>query len=148
MNEKELLQTMFEAAVSAAQPEKAIPGNLPEPPTGRTVVIGAGKASAEMARAFEAHWTGPRDKLSGLVVTRYDYAVECQHIEIAEAAHPVPDQAGEQAAQRILQTVNNLSENDLVVCLISGGGSSLLSLPVTGLTLDDKQHLNDFRCTG
>lgn len=142
MNEKELLRSMFEAAVTAAQPEKAIPGNLPEIPAGRTVVIGAGKASAEMARAFEAHWTGPLDKLSGLVVTRYDYAVECKHIEIVEAAHPVPDQAGEKAAQRILETVNNLSESDLVVCLISGGGSSLLSLPVTGLTLDDKQQLN------
>jgi len=84
---------MFEAAVKSAQPEKTIPNHLPSVPAGRTVVIGAGKASAEMARAFEAHWCGPRDKLSGLIVTRYDYAVECQYIEIVEAAHPVPDQA-------------------------------------------------------
>ena len=142
MNEKELLQSMFEAAVKAAQPEKTIPDHLPPVPPGRTVVIGAGKASAEMARVFEAHWNGPLDKLSGLVVTRYDYAVECRHIEIVEAAHPVPDQAGAQAAKRILETVGSLSEDDLVVCLISGGGSSLLSLPAPGLTLDDKQQIN------
>ena len=133
---------MFKAAVDAAQAEKVIPKHLPDPPTGRTVVIGAGKASAEMARAFESHWTGPADKLSGLVVTRYDYAVACKQIEIAEAAHPVPDQAGEQAALRILETVSDLSPQDLVVCLISGGGSALLSMPAPGLTLEDKQQLN------
>ena len=133
---------MFNAAVSAAQPEKAIPNHLPTPPSGRTVVVGAGKASAEMARVFEAHWNGPTDKLSGLVVTRYDYAVPCQYIEIVEASHPVPDEAGENAARRILDTVSNLSANDLVVCLISGGGSSLLSMPGEGLNLDNKQQLN------
>lgn len=133
---------MFAAAVSAAQPEKTIPLHLPPPPKGKTVVIGAGKASAEMARVFELHWPGPKEKLSGLVVTRYDYAVQCEQIEIAEAAHPVPDQAGELAAGRILKTVSNLSADDLVVCLISGGGSSLLSLPAPGLTLEDKQALN------
>ena len=123
MNEKELLQSMFASAVEAAQPANAIPAHLPEVPVGRTVVIGGGKASAEMARVFESHWSGPRDKLSGLVVTRYDYAVDCNQIEIVEAAHPVPDQAGEQAAKRILDTVSGLCEYDLVVCLISGGGS-------------------------
>lgn len=142
MNAKHLLVSMFEAAVKAAQPEKVIPEHLPDVPTGRTIVIGAGKASAEMARAFETHWTGPTEKLSGLVVTRYDYAVKCKHIEIVEAAHPVPDAAGEIAAKRILDTVSDLSKDDLVVCLISGGGSSLLSLPADGLTLNDKQQLN------
>lgn len=142
MNQRQLLESMFNAAVSAAQPEKAIPNHLPTPPSGRTVVVGAGKASAEMARVFEAHWNGPTDKLSGLVVTRYDYAVPCQYIEIVEASHPVPDEAGENAARRILDTVSNLSANDLVVCLISGGGSSLLSMPGEGLNLDNKQQLN------
>ena len=137
MNEQQLLTSMFKAAVDAAQPEEVIPQHLPEPPTGRTVVIGAGKASAEMARAFETHWTGPADQLSGLVVTRYDYAVPCSHIEIVEAAHPVPDQAGEKATLRILETVSDLSPDDLVVCLISGGGSALLSMPAPGLTLED-----------
>ena len=142
MNEKELLRSMFSAAVDAAQAELALPKHLPAVPRGRTVVIGAGKASAEMARAFESHWSGPSEKLSGLVVTRYEYAVECQHIEIVEAAHPVPDAAGELAAKRIIELVRDLSEDDLVVCLISGGGSSLLALPASGLTLDDKQELN------
>lgn len=142
MNKQELLKAMFEAAVRAAQPQETIPDHLPEIPVGRTIVIGAGKASAEMARVFETHWRGPIDQLSGLVVTRYDYAVKCQHIEIVEAAHPVPDEAGEAAARRILNTVSDLSEDDLVVCLISGGGSALLSLPAEGLTLDDKQQLN------
>ena len=142
MKEPELLKSMFVAAVEAAQPAKTIPENLPEPPAGKTVVIGAGKASAEMARVFESHWPGPKDRLSGLVVTRYDYAVACEQIEITEAAHPVPDQAGEIAAGRILKTVSGLTADDLVVCLISGGGSSLLSLPAAGLTLEDKQQLN------
>jgi len=133
---------MFSAAVEAAQAERVIRQNLPPAPVGRTVVIGAGKASAEMARSFEQHWHGPMEQLSGLVVTRYDYAVPCEHIEIIEAAHPVPDAAGEEAAKRILQLVSGLTPDDLVVCLISGGGSSLLSLPAEGLTLADKQQLN------
>jgi hydroxypyruvate reductase len=112
---------------------------LPAPPRGRTLVIGAGKASAEMARVLEQHWPG---ELSGLVVTRYGYAVPCQRIEIAEAAHPVPDQAGLDAARRMLGLVAGLSADDLVICLISGGGSSLLPLPAEGLSLQDKQRLN------
>jgi len=103
------------------------------------IVIGAGKASAAMAKAVEDHWQGP---LSGLVVTRYGYAVPCQHIEIVEASHPVPDAAGMQAALRMLELVANLSEDDLVLCLISGGGSALLPLPAAGLTLDMKQAVN------
>jgi hydroxypyruvate reductase len=103
------------------------------------IVIGAGKASAAMARAVEQHWPGP---LSGLVVTRYGYAVPCQQIEIVESAHPVPDAAGLRAAQRMLDAVKNLSADDLVLCLISGGGSALLPLPASGLTLDLKQAVN------
>ena len=134
-----LLRAMFDAAVAAALPEKSVPLHLPPPPKGRTVVIGAGKASAAMARALEDHWAGP---LTGLVVTRYGHAVPCQRIEIVEAAHPVPDAKGREAAARLLQTVQGLTEDDLVIALISGGGSSLLSLPAPGLTLEDKQAVN------
>ena len=108
-------------------------------PRGRLLVIGAGKASAAMARAFEEHWPG---ELAGLVVTRYGYGVPCDHIEIVEAAHPVPDAAGLAAARRVLDMVHGLSADDLVLCLISGGGSSLLTLPIEGLTLEDKQAVN------
>lgn len=134
-----LLRRMFDAAIAAAQPALCVPRHLPAAPKGRLVVIGAGKASASMARAVEDHWPGP---LSGLVVTRYGYAVPCQHIEIVEAAHPVPDAAGEAAARRLLRVVEGLTEDDLVLCLISGGGSSLLPLALPGLTLADKQALN------
>ena len=137
-----LLRRMFDAAIASAQPARCIPAHLPEPQTlgsGRLIVIGAGKASAAMALAVEDHWRGP---LSGLVVTRYGYAVACERIEIVEAAHPVPDAAGLAAAKRLLDVVSGLTENDLVLCLISGGGSSLLPLPAPGLTLDDKQALN------
>lgn len=134
-----LLKAMFEAAIAAAQPERCIPLHLPEPPVGRLVVIGAGKASAAMARAVEDHWSGP---LSGLVVTRYGYEVPCERIEIVAAAHPVPDAAGEAAAERMLQLLQGLTKDDLVLCLISGGGSALLPLPPPGLSLADKQALN------
>jgi glycerate 2-kinase len=134
-----LLRCMFDAAIAAAQPALCVPRHLPAAPKGRLVVIGAGKASAAMARAVEDHWPGP---LSGLVVTRYGHAVPCRHIEIVEAAHPVPDAAGEIAARRLLQTVEGLTADDLVLCLISGGGSSLLPLPLAGLTLADEQVLN------
>ncbi|HRL28517.1 MAG TPA: glycerate kinase [Alcaligenes sp.] len=137
---QDLLHKMFQAAVNAAQPEHCIPPYLPPPPKGRTIVIGAGKASAAMAQALERHWAhGP---VSGVVVTRYGYSVPCEHIKILEAAHPVPDQAGEQAAQDILRTVSGLNEDDLVICLISGGGSSLLPLAAEGITLADKQAIN------
>lgn len=141
-SQERLLREMFDAAVRAALPSASLPAFLPEPPAGRTIVVGAGKASAAMAQAFEQAWPGPVEKLSGLVVTRYDHAVPCEHIEIVEAAHPVPDAAGEAAAKRLLDLVSNLSPEDLVVCLISGGGSSLLSLPALGLTLADKQLMN------
>ncbi len=134
-----LLRQMFDAAVACAQPARCIPPHLPQAPRGRLVVIGAGKASAAMAQAVESHWPGP---VSGLVVTRYGYAVPCQRIEIVEAAHPVPDEAGMHAAIRMLQLVSTLSADDLVLCLISGGGSSLLPLPLPTLTLAHKQAVN------
>ena len=137
-----LLRRMFDAAIASAQPALCIPAHLPEPQSlgkGRLIVIGAGKASAAMARAVEDHWPAP---LSGLVVTRYGYAVPCDRIEIVEAAHPVPDAAGEVAAQRMLQLVQSLTADDLVLCLISGGGSSLLPLPLRGLSLQHKQDVS------
>lgn len=136
---QQLLRAMFDAAVAAAQPALCIPPHLPPAPKGRLVVIGAGKASAAMAQAVEANWSGP---LAGLVVTRYGYAQPCQHIEIVEAAHPVPDTTGEAAAARMLEMVRGLTADDLVLCLISGGGSSLLPLALPGLTLADKQSVN------
>jgi hydroxypyruvate reductase len=134
-----LLRALFDAAVRAAQPDSCVPPHLPPPPQGRTIVIGAGKASAAMAHAVEAHWPG---RLEGLVVTRYGHAVPCREIEIVEAGHPVPDEAGRRAAERMLNLVAGLSAADLVLCLISGGGSALLSLPAPGLTLEDKQSVS------
>lgn len=136
---RDLLRALFDAAVQAAQPEHCIPRFLPAPPKGRTLVIGAGKASAAMAQALERHWPG---ELSGLVVTRYGYAVPCERIEIVEAAHPVPDAAGREAAARLLALVQGLTADDLVICLISGGGSALLPLPGEGVSLEDKQAIN------
>jgi hydroxypyruvate reductase len=130
---------MFDAAIASAQPARCIPPHLPAAPPGRIIVIGAGKASAAMAQAVEQNWRG---ELSGLVVTRYGYAVPCRQIEIVEAAHPVPDAAGMHAAMRMLELVARLHEDDLVLCLISGGGSALLPLPAKGLTLDMKQDVS------
>ncbi len=136
-----LLRRMFDAAVASAQPALCVPPHLPDPASvkGRLVVLGAGKASAAMALAVESHWPGP---LEGLVVTRYGYGAPCTRIEIAEAAHPVPDAAGEAAAQRMMVLASGLQPDDVVLCLISGGGSSLLPLPLPGLTLADEQALN------
>ena len=139
---KTLLRRIFDAAVASAQPAHCVPPHLPDPRSlgaGRLVVIGAGKASAAMARAVEDHWPGA---LSGLVVTRYGHSVPCQRIEVVEAAHPVPDAAGEQAAQRMLDLVSGLHADDLVLCLISGGGSALLPLAAPGVTLQDKQAIS------
>src|SRR5580693_1349499 len=142
MKERQLLRDMFAAAIAAASPDKAVPANLPAPPPGRTVVVGAGKAAASMARAVEAYWPADRP-LAGLVVTRYGHGLgPLKRIEVLEAAHPVPDAAGEMAARRILDLVKGLGPDDLALCLISGGGSALLSLPASGITLDDKQALN------
>src|SRR5438874_12891446 len=132
---RETLRALFDAALAAADPARAIAGHLPRPVAGRTVVVGAGKASAAMARAFEKAWPG---SLEGLVVTRHGHAVRCRNIEIVEAAHPVPDPAGEAAARRILDLASELGPEDQLICLISGGGSALLALPAPGLTLVDK----------
>jgi len=135
---EEVLRAMFAAAIEAAQPRHCIPRFLPSRPRDRLIVVGAGKASAAMAQAVEAHWKGP---LEGLVVTRYGYSVPCSQVEIVEASHPVPDEAGEQAARRMLELVSGLSAEDTVLCLISGGGSALLPLPLPGITLADKQFV-------
>ena len=142
----QLLRRMFDAAVASAQPALCVPPHVPDPSElgarGRLVVIGAGKASAAMAQAVEQHWCGRPEQLSGLVVTRYGHAVPCERIEIVEAAHPVPDEAGWRVAQRMLELAQGLGAEDRVLCLISGGGSALLPLPAPGLTLADKQALN------
>jgi hydroxypyruvate reductase len=130
------LLSLFDTAVEAAHPRHSVPRNLPSPPRGRTIVIGAGKAAAAMAEVVEAHWSGP---LTGLVVTRYGYGAPCKRIEVVEAGHPVPDDAGRQAAKRMLDMVHGLSSDDLVLSLISGGGSSLLAVPAPGISLEDKQ---------
>lgn len=136
---KAFLRRLFDAAVAAADPLRCVPAHLPPPPKGRTLVLGAGKASAAMARAVEDNWRGP---LSGLVVTRYGAGVPCRAIEIVEAAHPVPDARGRAAAARILELARSAGPDDLVLCLISGGGSALLALPAEGVTLEDKQAVN------
>lgn len=137
---KTLLTSIFNAAVAAADPEKTIRNHLPAKPKGRTIVIGAGKGSAQMAAAFEKVWDGPID---GLVVTRYGYGAKCERIEIIEAAHPVPDAAGLEASRRLLEKVRGLTADDLVVALISGGGSALLPSPAPGLTLADEIAVNE-----
>lgn len=134
-----LLKAMFQAAVDAADPMICVPAHLPKAPGRRTVLVGAGKASAQMARAIEQAWPHP---LEGLVVTRYGHAVPCERVEIVEAAHPVPDAAGEAAAKRILDLAHSLGPDDLMICAISGGGSSLLSAPADGITLAAKQDVN------
>ncbi|PSJ55919.1 glycerate kinase type-2 family protein [Pseudaminobacter soli (ex Li et al. 2025)] len=137
---KSFLTSIFDAAVAAADPELTIRAQLPEKPKGRTIVIGAGKGSAQMAAALEKVWDGP---LEGLVVTRYGYGAPTERIEVIEAAHPVPDAAGLDAARRLLETVNGLSSDDLVVALVSGGGSALLPSPAGKLTLADEIAVNE-----
>ncbi|MBC7513615.1 MAG: glycerate kinase [Herminiimonas sp.] len=134
------LRDLYDTAVDAVSAERCLPAFLPPPSaTGRTIVIGAGKGAAAMAKAVEARWPG---KLEGLVVTRYGHGAACRDIEVVEAAHPVPDDAGRQAAARMLAMVQGLTENDLVLCLISGGGSALLAMPAPGITLAQKQAIN------
>lgn len=141
----QLLHSLFEAALDVAQPNRCVPRHMPSPVAGRTIVIGAGKASAAMAQSFEQNWKG---ELSGLVVTRYGYAVPCEQINIVEAAHPIPDENGLNAAQAMLDLVSNLTDQDQVVVLISGGGSALLPLPYEDMTLKEKQDVNNalLRC--
>jgi hydroxypyruvate reductase len=133
-----VLPALFQAAVNAASPDLCLPPHLPPPPKGRTLVVGAGKAAAAMAAAVERHWSGP---LSGLVITRYGHGAPCQRVEVVEAAHPVTDDAGIQATARMLDLLRGLTADDLVLCLMSGGGSALLAVPAPGLTLADKQQV-------
>ncbi|NBY33952.1 MAG: DUF4147 domain-containing protein, partial [Betaproteobacteria bacterium] len=142
----QFLRQLFDAAVARAQPMLNMPDCLPAVPRGRTLVLGAGKAAGAMAHALEALW--PADApLSGMVVTRYHHTPPRptglpQRIEVLEAAHPVPDYAGLKASERMRALCQGLSADDLVICLISGGGSALLTLPAEGLTLADKQQIN------
>lgn len=138
-SDRELLASLFEAAVAAAMPEAGIRAHLPEPPRGRTVVIGAGKGAAQLAQALERAWDGP---LSGVVVTRYGYGAPCARIEVLEAAHPEPDAAGLEATGRLFAAVEGLTADDLVIALICGGGSALLPAPPEGVTLEDEIALN------
>ncbi|MGO4571122.1 glycerate kinase type-2 family protein [Microvirga sp. 2TAF3] len=137
--DEHILRELFAAASAAASPDGKFATRLPAAPKGRTIVIGAGKAAGSMARAFEAEWGHPCE---GLVVTRYGHAAPTRQIEVVEAAHPVPDEAGLRAAERILALAHSAGPDDLVVCLMSGGASSLLTLPAPGLTLADKQEIN------
>jgi glycerate 2-kinase len=134
-----LLRDLFATAIDAAHPRQVLADYLPSERSGRVIVIGAGKAAAAMAEVVEREWQG---EVSGLVVTRYGHGAHCQKIEVVEAAHPVPDDAGERVARRVLELVSNLSESDRVIFLLSGGGSSLLALPADGISLADKQAIN------
>ena len=136
---RRFLEGLFAAAVAAADPARVIAANLPEPPKGRTVVVGAGKGAAQMARALERLWEGP---LTGAVVTRYGFGVPCERISVLEASHPLPDESGLRASRRLVDEVSGLSEDDLVVALICGGGSALLPAPPPGLSLEDEIAVN------
>jgi glycerate 2-kinase len=133
-----LLRAAFDAAVEAANPDKCVPGWLPAEPGSRTVVVGAGKAAAAMALALERHWPG---ELSGAVVTAAGHGMQCRRIDVLEATHPVPTGAGERAARQMLRRVEGVGPEDLVICLLSGGGSALMSLPAEGLALGVKQSI-------
>lgn len=150
MEPKALLRSLFDAAVARALPGHHVAANLPPPPRGRTLVIGAGKAGGAMAEAVDAAWPA-QAPLSGLVITRYGHTPPAYaqrgragtaRIEVVEAAHPVPDAAGQAATRRLAGLLDGLTADDLVVCLISGGGSALLSMPVDGLTFAQKQAVN------
>ncbi len=133
-----LLRRLFDAALAASSADRVI-DHLPPPPRGRTIVVGAGKGAAAMARATEAHWPG---KIGGLVVTRYGHGVPTVRIEVVEAAHPIPDDAGVRAAERILALARDAGEDDLVLALVSGGASALLTLPAPGISLEDERRMN------
>ncbi|WP_394203191.1 glycerate kinase type-2 family protein [Marinagarivorans algicola] len=133
------LKDLFSLAVAASHPAQTLPRYLPKDTTGKALVIGAGKGAAAMAKTFEAHWQGP---VRGLVVTRYEHGEHCRHIEVIEAAHPVPDAQGTLAAERTLALIDSAAPDEHIFCLLSGGGSSLLSLPATGISLAQKQAIN------
>ncbi len=138
------LRRLADVAVTAVPPDSLVADLLPDPPPGRTVVVGAGKAAAAMAAALERAWQArcPDAPLTGLVVTRYGHAEECEVIEVLEASHPMPDDLGEKAARRMLEAVAGLGQDDRVIALISGGGSALMTLPAEGISLADKQAIN------
>jgi hydroxypyruvate reductase len=136
MTPKELLVESFRVAVAAADPLKILPAHLPPPPAGRTLVFGAGKAAASMALAVEQHWPAAAP-LEGLVITRYRHGLLTNRVKVVEAAHPIPDESGEKAAREILRIAKSLAPDDLLLALVSGGGSALLSLPVDGITMDE-----------
>jgi len=136
---RRILVDLYQAALAAVDPLRVVPGGLPPKPPGRVCVVGAGKASAAMARAAEESWDGP---LTGLVLTRYGHALACRQIEVVEAGHPVPDAEGQAAAARILEMAHGLGEGDLLLALISGGGSALLAAPAAGIDLDDKRDIS------
>lgn len=142
LGSKRFLTSLFNASVGAASPARLFSGRLPEPPKGRVVVVGAGKAAAAMARAVEDEWAGPLEQLEGLVVTRYGHRVPTRRIEVLEAAHPVPDSAGLEAADRVLALARAAGPDDMVICLISGGGSALLASPLAGISLEDKRSVS------
>ncbi|MVW75582.1 glycerate kinase type-2 family protein [Pseudomonas xionganensis] len=139
LDPQRLLRDLFASAIDAAHPRQVLADFLPAERNGRVVVIGAGKAAAAMAEVVEREWQG---EVSGLIVTRYEHGANCQKIEVVEAAHPVPDDAGERVARRVLELCSGLGEDDKVIFLLSGGGSSLLALPAEGITLKDKQAVN------
>jgi hydroxypyruvate reductase len=140
LNPRSLLVESFHAAVAAADPARILPPHLPPPPRGRTLVVGGGKAAASMAAAVEAHWPAEAP-LSGLVVTRYQHSLPTRRIEVVEASHPLPDGRGEAAALRMLDMAGQLGSDDLLLALISGGGSSLLAAPVDGVTLKELRQV-------
>ncbi|WP_457092831.1 glycerate kinase type-2 family protein [Microvirga sp. P5_D2] len=139
MDPRQLLLDCFQRAIQACRPADIMASFLPAPPAGRTIVVGAGKAAASMAAALEKLWTGP---LEGMVVTRHGHGAECERIRVIEAGHPNPDEAGERAAREMLRLVQGLGPDDLVLCLLSGGGSSLLMLPPSGVTLAEMKAVN------
>jgi hydroxypyruvate reductase len=136
MSPRELLVESFRAAVAAADPLEILPGYLPPPPRGRTLVLGAGKAAASMALAVERHWPGTAP-LDGLVITRYRHGLLTNRIKVVEAGHPIPDESGERAAREILRLARTLGPEDLLLALVSGGGSALLAAPLDGITMDE-----------
>lgn len=148
MNPRNLLYNSFTVAVAAADPLHIVPQHLPKPPKGRTFVVGAGKAAAAMALAVERSWP-KKAKLDGIVITRYDHSLPTNRIVVYEAGHPIPDKEGEQAAHKVLMEVKQLGAEDLLLCLVSGGGSSLLSLPLAGISMNDLKNVtNELLCCG
>lgn len=148
MNPRNILYDSFKVAVAAADPLHIIPQHLPKPPKGRTLVVGAGKAAAAMALAVERNWP-KKAKLDGMVITRYGHRLPTNRIVVYEAGHPIPDKEGEQAAHKILMEVKQLGAEDLLLCLVSGGGSSLLSLPVAGISMNDLKNVTkELLCCG